>query len=99
MCGDPTRGTWSSDRGNQWLNGHLTYTIYNHFYTPNQAGKWDCKNSSNSHALTAARSYHTGGVNTLLLDGSVRFVSNSVTPTSWQALATIAGGEVIPGDF
>ncbi|MBA4188110.1 MAG: prepilin-type cleavage/methylation domain-containing protein [Planctomycetaceae bacterium] len=94
MCNDPTKGTWTSDRANQWLNGHLTYTIYNHHYTPNQTGKWDCKNSSNSQALIGARSYHTGGVNTLLVDGSVRFVSDSVTLSSWRAVATIAGGEV-----
>lgn len=94
-CDIPANGTWSADRANQWLNGHLTYTIYNHHYTPNQAGKWDCKNSSNSHALIAARSYHVGGVNLLLTDGSVRFVSDNVGLGTWRALATVAGGEVL----
>jgi prepilin-type N-terminal cleavage/methylation domain-containing protein/prepilin-type processing-associated H-X9-DG protein len=98
QCGSPGSGTWVADRANQWLNGHLTYSIYNHYYTPNQNGVWDCKNSSNSMALTAARSGHSGGVNVLLMDGSVRFVSNSVSLASWRGLATAAGGEV-PGDF
>jgi len=98
QCGSPGSGTWVADRGNQWLNGHLTYSIYNHYYTPNQ-NVWDCKNSSNSQALTAARSYHSGGVNVLLMDGSVRFVANGVSITSWRSLATIAGGEVIGSDF
>ncbi|MDB5310793.1 MAG: xcpT 26 [Gemmataceae bacterium] len=45
----------------------------------------------------AARSRHTGGVNVLLGDGSVRFVNNSVDLlTIWRPLATIAGNEVIP---
>ncbi len=92
LCQSP--GTWTADRAGQWLNGHLTYTIYNHHYTPNQTGAWDCKNSSNSQALIAARSYHTGGVNVLLGDGSVRFVSNTIAIAPWRALATIAGGEV-----
>jgi prepilin-type N-terminal cleavage/methylation domain-containing protein/prepilin-type processing-associated H-X9-DG protein len=43
----------------------------------------------------AARSYHTGGVNAGLADGSVRFVSNNVTPTTWLALGTRALGEVL----
>jgi len=98
QCGSPGSGTWAADRGNQWLNGHLTYSIYNHYYTPNQ-NVWDCKNSSNSQALMAARSYHSGGVNVLLMDGSVRFVANSVSVTSWRNLATVAGGEVIGSDF
>ncbi|MGL4551283.1 MAG: DUF1559 domain-containing protein [Gemmataceae bacterium] len=45
--------------------------------------------------FNAARSRHTGGVNTGLCDGSVRFVSNSVTLATWQALGTMDGGEVI----
>ncbi len=49
--------------------------------------------SGNSHK--AARSKHTGGVNVLMGDGSVRFVSNSITTTTWRALGTINGGEVI----
>jgi hypothetical protein len=38
------------------------------------------------------------GVNVLLGDGAVRFVTNGVSPATWQALATRAGGEVL-GDF
>jgi hypothetical protein len=38
----------------------------------------------------------TGGVNFALGDGSVRFIGNSISPTTPAALSTIAGGEVIP---
>ena len=91
-------GIWNSRRGEQWINGHYGNTLYNHFYTPNQAGKWDCGNGSHNKGLTAARSYHTGGVNVLLCDGSVRFVRDGIDAVSWRSLATRAGGEVI-GDY
>jgi prepilin-type N-terminal cleavage/methylation domain-containing protein/prepilin-type processing-associated H-X9-DG protein len=52
----------------------------------------------NDHTATA-RSLHSGGVNVVLADGSVRFVSNSVDLIgAWRPLATIAGGEVV-GNF
>jgi prepilin-type N-terminal cleavage/methylation domain-containing protein/prepilin-type processing-associated H-X9-DG protein len=49
-------------------------------------------------AFNAARSYHPGGVNALLADGSVRFVKNSIAPANWQGLSTTQGGEVISSD-
>jgi prepilin-type processing-associated H-X9-DG protein len=46
----------------------------------------------------SARSYHAGGVNVALADGSIRFVAEAVDVSVWQALGTRAGGEV-PGDY
>jgi len=46
----------------------------------------------------AARSWHTGGVNVVLCDGSVRFVSDTIAWPTWQALGTSRGGEVV-GDY
>ena len=45
----------------------------------------------------SARSAHTGGVNALLADGSIHFVSNNITLYTWQAAGSCAGGEV-PGN-
>jgi prepilin-type processing-associated H-X9-DG protein len=52
---------------------------------------------SGPNNTAAARSRHAGGVNVVLGDGSVRFVSQGVDLlTVWRPLATLAGGEVIP---
>jgi prepilin-type N-terminal cleavage/methylation domain-containing protein/prepilin-type processing-associated H-X9-DG protein len=49
-------------------------------------------------AFNAARSYHTGGVNALLCDGSVKFFKDSVNINVWRALSTTTGNEVISAD-
>jgi prepilin-type N-terminal cleavage/methylation domain-containing protein/prepilin-type processing-associated H-X9-DG protein len=51
-----------------------------------------------TYAAITSRSYHTSGVNVLLMDGSVRFVSSSVNAATWLGLGTRHGGEV-PGEF
>jgi prepilin-type N-terminal cleavage/methylation domain-containing protein len=45
-----------------------------------------------------SRSYHPGGVNALVMDGSVRFIANSISQATWRALGTRNGGEAV-GDF
>src|SRR5439155_11305160 len=77
---------WSNLRGAKWINGHYADANYNHHLLPNDS-RWDCSNASHNPGQAAARSLHTGGVNVLLGDGAVRFVSNGVDPNVWQALA------------
>jgi len=43
-------------------------------------------------------SRHTGGVNILFCDGSVRFIRDAISPMTWEALGTRDGGEPI-GDY
>lgn len=45
--------------------------------------------------VSAARSRHSGGVNAVLCDGSVRFVSDSIALDAWQAMGTMNGEEVV----
>lgn len=51
-----------------------------------------------TYASVTSRSFHTGGVNVLLMDGSVRFLTNGVSLVSWRSLGTRAGGEVITAE-
>jgi prepilin-type processing-associated H-X9-DG protein len=48
--------------------------------------------------LGAYGSGHGGGANVVLTDGSVHFLSDSLSLTTLQALSTRAGGEVIAED-
>jgi len=46
------------------------------------------------YAAVTSRSYHSGGVNAAMMDGSVHFIRSSISLEVWRALATRAGGEV-----
>jgi prepilin-type N-terminal cleavage/methylation domain-containing protein/prepilin-type processing-associated H-X9-DG protein len=56
---------------------------------------------STRRMIVTPRSGHSGGVNVVLCDGSVRFVRTGVALATWQALGTVqaVNGEVIPTDF
>ena len=41
------------------------------------------------------RSYHPGGVNVGLADGSTQFISDGISELTFQALGSRAGGEVV----
>lgn len=43
-------------------------------------------------------SFHTGGCNTLMGDGSVRYIRDTITVTNYVALLTRANGETYTGD-
>jgi len=46
-----------------------------------------------TYAAVTSRSYHPGGVNVCLGDGSVQFVSNSIDRRVWRSMGTISGNE------
>jgi predicted heme/steroid binding protein len=54
--------------------------------------------SQPTYAAVTARSYHVGLVHTAWMDGSVRVIANSVDLTTWRAMSTRAGGEVLSGE-
>jgi prepilin-type N-terminal cleavage/methylation domain-containing protein/prepilin-type processing-associated H-X9-DG protein len=97
-------GQWNvSDlRGFMWASGEMRCVSYNHYYTPN-AAIYDCVTNDlttfTSFAFRAARSNHSGGVNVLFGDGSVRFVNQSVSLATWRALATRSGGDLPGNDY
>ncbi|WZO98160.1 DUF1559 domain-containing protein [Isosphaeraceae bacterium EP7] len=59
-----------------------------------------CVNNPGAFSIQfiTSRSRHPGGVNSLLCDGAVRFVKNSVNLEVWGGLSSRAGGEIISAD-
>lgn len=55
----------------------------------------DMTSPARTYASVTSRSYHVGGVMVGLLDGSVRFVTDSIERDLWQSLSTRAGREVV----
>jgi prepilin-type N-terminal cleavage/methylation domain-containing protein/prepilin-type processing-associated H-X9-DG protein len=45
--------------------------------------------------IFTARSQHSGGVNTVMGDGSVKFITDDVDINTWRALGTTNGGELL----
>jgi prepilin-type processing-associated H-X9-DG protein len=99
------RGMWFDNLGSG----------YSHLRTPNspipdqQLGSPYCVSTPmapcNGNApcwegeIYAARSFHAGGVNACLADGSVRFFANSINAQLWIDVASINSGEVLQGDY
>ncbi len=54
---------------------------------------------NNRNIIVSARSLHTGGVQTVFGDGSVRFVAQTITLAAWQGLGSPDGGEVVSEEF
>jgi prepilin-type processing-associated H-X9-DG protein len=88
-------------RGENWSHGSMAMAMFNTVATPNAYNDtWThCGlNASSRAVLSNADSYHSGGVNTLFGDGSVKFIKDSINPTTWWALGTKQGGEVVSSD-
>ena len=106
VCASGARSPSSfiSDLGSFWTVGGYANTLYNHVTVPNWASP-DCSVASGDPdpagggivpgGSLSARSAHPGGVNVLLMDGSVRFISQTIRVGIWRALSTRSGHEPI----
>jgi prepilin-type N-terminal cleavage/methylation domain-containing protein/prepilin-type processing-associated H-X9-DG protein len=87
-----------NQKGKTWL---LQYNNrgggYSHVMMPNTKSCWFVSDET-FRTLVGASSNHPGGVNVALLDGSVKFVKNTISPTTWWAVSTIRGKEAISSD-
>jgi prepilin-type processing-associated H-X9-DG protein len=92
-------GSLDKQRGENWAHGCMAETLFNTVATPNAFNdEWTHCSSSGSTALadlSNSDSYHSGGVNVLMVDGSVHFNKDSITRFTWWALGTKGNGEVI----
>jgi prepilin-type N-terminal cleavage/methylation domain-containing protein/prepilin-type processing-associated H-X9-DG protein len=84
-----------SNIGAPWLRGYHSTTQYQHSFPP---GSRSCMFPP-LRISTTANSNHTNGVNVLLCDGSVHFVTYSISLTTWRALGTRDGGETLGNDY
>lgn len=89
--------------GGVWAGSHtgtLRFNAYTHVNTPNGSSCYPPQGypPANIHDAITVGSNHPGGVNVAFADGSVKFIRDSVSPQTWWALGTRAGGEVISSD-
>ena len=102
-------GRW---RGTRWLDGAPAFTGHTHILGPNKPCGTDPGGDQRDGVFEPA-SQHTGGVQVLLGDGSVRFISENIdtgdpfgnNPINgpspygiWGAIGSISGGETL-GEF
>jgi prepilin-type N-terminal cleavage/methylation domain-containing protein/prepilin-type processing-associated H-X9-DG protein len=79
--------------GTSWMSGRWLHASYYHLFPPNSS-LVDCVSDTGLNlAVITARSHHSGGVNVLFGDGSVRFITNQINLQIWRAMATRAGGD------
>ncbi len=100
-CRLSTFWNYADPRGFSWANGEFRSALYNHYWTPNSP-EFDCVAARvtgppsllyTAYGWRTARSFHSGGVNVLMLDTSMRFVSDDIDAATWQAYATRAGSD------
>jgi prepilin-type N-terminal cleavage/methylation domain-containing protein/prepilin-type processing-associated H-X9-DG protein len=92
-CQNP--GMWFNDQDGAWADGAFPNMLYNNWYTPNSTQPDCVALLHHTQGWKTARSRHPTGVNVLFGDGGVRFISDSISLTTWQALSTRAGGEAV----
>jgi len=96
LCSRPSI-TWGEGLkgGGTWMLGGGYYTFFFVSVPPNSRIP-DCGiDNTQGTGVFAARSYHPGGVNVAMGDGSVRWVGSAIDQAVWRSLGTRRGGEVI----
>jgi prepilin-type N-terminal cleavage/methylation domain-containing protein/prepilin-type processing-associated H-X9-DG protein len=104
QAGNGTVFTRYDSSGQNWVyyRAHDN-ALYHHAVQPNRA---DCaviatavgrprQPGGRRYGLIPASSRHPGGVNVLMIDGTVRFISENVDLDTWWAVGSIAGSERI----
>lgn len=105
---DINRVAAADERGNLW---YVWGCVYSAFFTPNTgemdymgsiAGRTTnaiyapgTQSTLDGATVVSARSWHSGGVNVAMLDGSVRFVTDTIDLDVWAAMSTCNGGETL----
>ena len=107
-------GTFDSNGHTEWVEGDVHECGFTTTFTPNTVVPFtnggveydiDITSMRDGESLTVptyaavtSRSYHTGLVQILLMDGSARAVTENIDLSVWRALGTRHGGEIV-GEF
>ncbi len=107
-------GTFDSNGHTEWVEGDVHEVGFTTTFTPNTRVMAtvsgvpvdvDFTSMRDGESITiptyaaiTTRSFHYGGVNAQMMDGSVRFIRNTVDLRIWRGLGTRAGGEVLSAD-
>jgi prepilin-type processing-associated H-X9-DG protein len=107
MCQDGS--SWNSSIkyvGQEYYRSLLSNFLYTHTLPINWNRKvatgtqrYSCGDLSFSRMHISASSYHTGGANVGMADGSVRFVTDGISFPTWKAMGTKANGDLLGSDF
>jgi prepilin-type N-terminal cleavage/methylation domain-containing protein/prepilin-type processing-associated H-X9-DG protein len=93
-----------------WSNGNSFYDGFTTALPPNtksplgtvaldgDMSSEDEDDGGPTYGAITSRSYHSGGVNALFVDGSVHFIKSTIDWRTWRSLGTVSGGEVISSD-
>ncbi len=88
--------------GVRWGWGATTISLFNTIVPPNSKQyAWNsCRDQcpgcgGDDSDYSNAQSNHSGGVNCLMTDGSVRFIKDSINMQTWWSIGTRAGNEVV----
>lgn len=92
--------------GHQYYRALPFLQTYSHTLPPNWNRKvvsgtqrYNCGLATDLNQMhVAASSYHSGGVNVGMGDGSVRFVRDSISFSTWQAMGTRSNGDIVQND-
>jgi hypothetical protein len=95
----------------EWVDGRVHHSSFTAVFSPNTLVPLTDGNTTldvdwtsmregrtadqPTYSAITSRSYHQGGVNSTNVDGSTRFVSDTVSVEVWRALSTRNGGEVV----
>ncbi|MFI5458335.1 MAG: DUF1559 domain-containing protein [Isosphaerales bacterium] len=93
--------TLYNGHGQTWAKGAQGYTLFNAIAAPGlRKHIWSsCSDADFGHSMfDTTNSFHPGGTNVLIGDGSAHFIKETIAKAPWWALATRASGEVISAD-
>jgi prepilin-type N-terminal cleavage/methylation domain-containing protein len=95
----------------EWVCGRAIHIGFTTTFTPNtfvphtvsgltydidvSSNREGVNNSAPTYAIITSRSHHEGIVQVMLMDGSVRSISENIAVSIWRGLGTRAGGDVL----